>query len=140
MHVARCAVVVGQVARDQRAHLARRAGRAEAGELCPESRRIAFLAHRHRAQFGVLLFEHERLARPDADRLAIAAQDRGAGLAGADRQRRIALGEQRAGREAHQIDRVRHRLRFVEIVDAPDQPAFGIAPGAEILDMQIADR
>ena len=31
-------------------------------------------------------------------------------------------------------------MRFVEIVDAPDHAAFGVAPGAEILDMQIADR
>jgi hypothetical protein len=45
-----------------------------------------------------------------------------------------------AGREPHQIERIRHYRGLVEIVDAPDQPAFGIAPGAEIFQVQVADR
>jgi hypothetical protein len=35
--------------------------------------------------------------------------------------------------------RVRQLARFVEIVDPPDQTPLGVAPGAEILDVQIAD-
>ncbi len=31
------------------------------------------------------------------------------------------------------------REGFVEIVDAPDEAAFGVAPGAEVLDVEIAD-
>ena len=45
----------------------------------------------------------------------------------------------RAGGEANEIERVRSRESFVEIVDAPDEAAFGVAPGAEVLDVQIAD-
>src|SRR5579859_302388 len=30
-------------------------------------------------------------------------------------------------------------VSLVEVVDAPDQPPFGIAPGSEVLDVQIAD-
>ena len=28
---------------------------------------------------------------------------------------------------------------FVEVVDSPDEAAFGVAPGAEVLDVEIAD-
>ena len=35
--------------------------------------------------------------------------------------------------------RVRQLARFVEIVNAPDQASLGVAPGAEVLDVQIAD-
>ena len=42
--------------------------------------------------------------------------------------------------QPHEIDGIGHAGDFIEIVDAPDQPAFGVAPRAEILDMQIADR
>ena len=45
----------------------------------------------------------------------------------------------RAGGQSYQVDRIRHPAGFVEIIDAPDQTAFGVSPGAEILHMQIAD-
>src|SRR5258705_1295017 len=45
-----------------------------------------------------------------------------------------------AGDEADQIEHVGHFSGFVEIVDAPDQAAVLIAPGPEILQVQIADR
>lgn len=51
-----------------------------------------------------------------------------------------APGEHGARDQPYKIDGIRHAGDFIEIVDAPDQPAFGIAPGAEIFDMQIADR
>ena len=47
--------------------------------------------------------------------------------------------QERAGGQPHQVVGVRHRVGFVEVVDAPDQPAFGVAPGAEVLHVQIAD-
>ena len=53
---------------------------------------------------------------------------------------RFANGNVRAGGQAHQIDGIRQLVDFVEIVDAPDQAAFDVAPGAEIFDVQIADR
>jgi len=45
-----------------------------------------------------------------------------------------------AGREADQIEQVGHHGGFIEIVDAPDQTSVRIAPGAEILQVQITDR
>ena len=38
-----------------------------------------------------------------------------------------------------EIVRVRQLAQFVEIVDAPDQTPLGVPPGAEVLDVQIAD-
>jgi hypothetical protein len=86
----------------------------------------------------MIFFKDERPTRA-GNPLAIAHEDGIYRGAFAHRQSIGADREQRAGREAHEIDRVGHRMRFVEIVDAPHQAAFGIAPGAEILDMQIAD-
>lgn len=39
--------------------------------------------------------------------------------------------------ETHQIDGVGHRPRFVKVIHSPDEPAFDITPGAEVLDMKI---
>jgi hypothetical protein len=47
--------------------------------------------------------------------------------------------EEGAGGEAHEVQRVRHQGGLIEVVDAPDQPALDIAPGAEVLQMQVAD-
>ena len=49
-------------------------------------------------------------------------------------------GHVRAGRQAHQITGVRQPGGFVEIVHSPDQAAVGVAPGAEILHVQVAHR
>src|SRR5579864_8322488 len=45
-----------------------------------------------------------------------------------------------AHRQTDQIVGVRHRMSFVEVVDAPDQTAFEVAPRTKILHMKIADR
>ncbi len=49
-------------------------------------------------------------------------------------------GQPRAGGQPHQINRVGQGIGFVEIIDAPDQPALGVAPGAVIFHMQIPHR
>ena len=49
-------------------------------------------------------------------------------------------GEVGADGQADQIDGVGHRPGFVEIIDAPDEAAFDVTPGAEVLDVEIADR
>ncbi len=41
--------------------------------------------------------------------------------------------------EAYQIDGVGHGPGFVEIVDAPDEPAFDVAPCAEVFEVKIAN-
>ncbi len=46
--------------------------------------------------------------------------------------------ESGAHSQPHQIDGIRHDRNLVEIIDPPDQAAFAVAPGAKVLDMQIA--
>ena len=48
--------------------------------------------------------------------------------------------DQGASGQSNQVDRVREREGFVEIVDAPDQTALPVAPGAEVVDMKVANR
>ena len=48
-------------------------------------------------------------------------------------------GEMRADGQANEIVGVGHGIGFVEIVDAPDEAALDVAPGAEIFDVKIAD-
>src|ERR1700687_2751716 len=43
-----------------------------------------------------------------------------------------------AGRQAHQIICIRQRIRFVEIIDTPGQPTFGVAPSSKTADMEIS--
>src|SRR5947207_2295381 len=45
-----------------------------------------------------------------------------------------------SGAEADEVEGVGHAGRLIEVVDAPDQSALRIRPGAEVLDMNVADR
>jgi len=45
----------------------------------------------------------------------------------------------RARSEANEVECIRAGEGFVEIVNAPDEAAFGVAPRAEVLDVEIAD-
>src|SRR5689334_12378494 len=47
-------------------------------------------------------------------------------------------GDERAGCQADEVVSVRQGPRFIEVVNAPDQATFGVAPGAEVLDVQVA--
>src|SRR5436305_1101243 len=57
-----------------------------------------------------------------------------------ERDLSLALSYVSAGRESHQIQDVRQPAGFIEVIDAPDQASFGIAPRAEIFQVQVADR
>src|SRR5262249_40803252 len=46
--------------------------------------------------------------------------------------------ELRAGDEANEVEHIGHLGGFVEIVDAPDKTTIAVAPGAEVLQMQVA--
>ncbi len=70
----------------------------------------------------------------------VAGEDRLTRILGGDLQARFANGDVRAGGQAHQIDGVGQLVHFVEIVDAPYQTALDVAPGAEVLHVQISDR
>ena len=87
---------------------------------------------------GVPLGQHEgacrRLAKPSSYPF-------GNGLTGVF-ERSIArwsafVRQDGAGGQPHQVVRIRHRTGLVEVVDAPDQPAFRVPPGAEVLDVEI---
>src|ERR1700693_1737855 len=43
-----------------------------------------------------------------------------------------------AGRQTHQIIRIRQRIRFVKIIDTPGQPTLRVAPGSKTADMEIS--
>src|SRR5207245_6755838 len=49
-------------------------------------------------------------------------------------------GQAGAGRQAHEVERERNATRLVEVADAPDEPAFDIAPRAVVLDVEVAHR
>ena len=44
-----------------------------------------------------------------------------------------------AGKESNQVHGIGSGPRFIEIVHTPDEPAFEVAPSAEILDVQITN-
>jgi len=56
---------------------------------------------------------------------------------GVDRRTRRKLN---AGHKPDQIEHIGHHGGFIEVVDAPDQTPVRIAPGPEILQVQITDR
>src|SRR5947209_2546095 len=41
--------------------------------------------------------------------------------------------------KTHEIDSVRHQSDFIEVVNAPYQARFGVAPGAEVFHVKVAD-
>jgi len=47
--------------------------------------------------------------------------------------------EMGANSQTHQIDGIGHGPGFIEIIDSPDEAAFNVAPGAEILHVEIAN-
>jgi hypothetical protein len=111
----------------------------KADEFSPELDRIALGAQGHRAQIRMALFEHERLAAR-SKRSGIAFEHgrrRGAVVNG---EEVLSLGEHGARDQPHEIDGIGHAGDFIEIVDAPNESALGIPPGAEVLNVEIADR
>src|SRR5689334_2703099 len=83
-----------------------------------------------------LLLVEESGSRP-FETVAVPIDERSRDRAVGDRQVGREAG---AGREPDQVVRIGDDRCLVKIVDAPDQPRLGVAPGAEILQMQIADR
>src|SRR3569832_2546344 len=57
-----------------------------------------------------------------------------------ERQRAGVDGDEDARREPDQIVGVGQMAGLVEIVDAPGKPSLAVAPGAEILDKEVANR
>lgn len=107
-------------------------------QLLPEADWIAKLAFCNLAQ-PTMLFTQDKGAASVLHAVAVPGENGFASFMMLQRQVASFGCKVRADSEPNQIVGVRERIAFVEIVDAPDKPAFGITPGPEILDMQIAD-
>ena len=103
-------------------------------ELLPELPGFQLGPDRVGTQPGLPLVQQRRLR--NLQTLEITSDQDGRGLAVIHRAIRS---DPDAGREPDQIEHIGHHGRFVEIVDAPDETAVGVTPGAEIFQMQIAD-
>jgi hypothetical protein len=42
--------------------------------------------------------------------------------------------------QTHEMDGLGQQGGFIKIVDAPDEAAFGVAPGSEVLDVKLRER
>jgi hypothetical protein len=116
-----------------------RLGTRKADELSPELHRIALCAQGHRPQIRMVLFEHEWLAA-GRKRLGITFEHCRRRGAVVNREAVLSLGEDGARDQPHEIDGIGHAGDFIEIVHAPNEPALGIPPGAEVLHVKIAHR
>ena len=105
------------------------------GDFAPEFLGLAFAGLGIIPQPGLSLEEESRLRCLKAF-VVTAQQGSGDGFI-ADLE---IGGEADARGEADQIEQIGHDGGFVEIVDAPDQAAVGVAPGSEVFRMQVADR
>src|SRR5580704_4694526 len=100
--------------------------------------RITEFSGSHNSQPLVFLLQYEGMAVL-VEGFAVAVQNCGAGAFYVHRQMAFFDCEGGADGEPYQIERVGEGGSFVEIVDAPDQAAFHVPPGAKILDVEIAD-
>ena len=127
--------VLRQARRQAFGDLARRGRLRKFCNLFPEFFRLFLGVGGVGAQPGFPLVEQRRLRLAKAG--PVSSQQRFGCRPIADLQ---LGGKPDAGREPDQIERIGHHRGLVEIVDAPDQAAVGVAPGAEIFQMQVADR
>src|SRR5215472_1979572 len=104
----------------------------------PEAHWIAQFAQSQKAQPLVMLGEYESFAA-GGQGIAVALLDRVGGFAAGEAEVFGANGQVGASREPNQIQGIRARPSFVEVVYPPDEAAFFVAPSAEILDVQVAD-
>ncbi len=107
----------------------------DGAQVLPKLFRLVQSLRRQGAECRVVFGERERSAAC-LQGFPIAFEKRGDGGLGPAARRN----EQRAGGEADQVVGVGQAPCLVEIVDAPDQAALGIPPGAEVLDMEVTDR
>src|SRR5450756_252270 len=85
-----------------------------------------------------MLFQNKRAAA-FAQTMFVAVENGFEGVVEVDLERARATGNSRARGETHEIERVRHRIRFIKIIYAPDESTVLIAPGTKIFDVQVSD-
>ena len=103
----------------------------------PKKNRIAEYAFGDQTQ-PLMLFAKNKSATLRLHTFAIAFEHAAADIFALKRKTSGLDGEVGANGQADQVDGVGHGPGFIEVVDAPDEAAFDVAPGTEILDVQIA--
>src|SRR5260370_23363669 len=112
----------------------RTASRGKLGHARPEGDRVAQSPTRQLAEPAVVLSEHDRPAAGlPASRLAV--ETCRSGLLQVDAEWALRGGQPGAGGEADQVDGVRQVGGLVEVVNAPDEPAFSLAALPKVLAM-----
>jgi hypothetical protein len=86
-----------------------------------------------------MLCQDERSAAP-LEAPAVTLEHRLADLLLIQRELVVPGCDHGAGREPDQISGVGERPGLVEVVHSPDQSPFGVAPGAEVFDVQVSHR
>src|SRR5580698_4808456 len=104
---------------------------------CPEVDGIAEFAFGDAAE-PLMPFAEDEGATFFLQGFAIAFEHGAADVLALDREASGFGGEVGADGQAHEINGVGHGPGLVEIVDAPDEAAFDVAPGSEVLDVEIA--
>src|ERR1035438_4843524 len=107
--------------------------------LSPKDDGIAQLALGDGAQPLVTFLQDEGAAAV-LKGMAVALENRGGGILGLHGQVLFARSKDGAGRQPHEVDGVRKDAGFVKIVDAPYETSVGVAPGAEVFHVQVANR
>src|SRR5262245_28080616 len=100
---------------------------------------IALRPKRHFAKMRMAFFENEWLA-PSLEKFGITVKHRSCSASCINSESIFVLGEDRARYKPHEVHRVGHAGGLIEIIDAPDQPPFFVAPNAKIFHMQIPNR
>jgi hypothetical protein len=107
-------------------------------DFLPEANGISKLTCGNCAEPGVLLAKDEGTSL-FAQAFTIAAKNGVADIGAFDWKASGLGGEVGADGEAHLIDSVSRGPGFIEVVDSPDEAAFNVSPGPEVLDMEIAN-
>ena len=108
-------------------------------EFFPEELRVAHVSFGELAKPSMPLTEHEGFTAC-FERRGVTCNDRLHDVVVPRRRIERLKREGCARREAHQVHGVRHRCRFIEVVEAPDEATFGIAPRAKIFHVDVAHR
>ena len=85
----------------------------------------------------MLFFENEWFTAT-CEALHIALENCSAGFAKTEVEETGSSGKPHARRQPDQVVGTRKVISLVEVVDAPNQPAVAVAPGAEIFEVQIS--
>src|SRR4029077_4460781 len=94
--------------------------------------RIAQNTRHHGAQPRMVFLEYECRASAGESSF-VTVENSVASVLGSNAQVFASYGQMCAGGQPDQVDGIRKFIRLIKIVNAPNEPAFHIPPGAEVL-------